>query len=234
MIGRAYLLLQEEMNIEELLYHLQHPETLDQLTLHEIDQLMIKYPYLESLKLLYDKKLQGNGGWNALNLDQRLELASLQAYQSGGDHVFIPPVFDLPVQTQVLEVIGEEIAPRTDEGNPVEIQVSRESKFQLYPYEESEFIQFLNSLPSTLSTISLVSPLSVQASELDVQETEKLINTSLDLQPNFGTERLADLWVAQGKFQEAIAIYEKLSFEYPDKRAIFAAKIEKLKAENSI
>jgi hypothetical protein len=224
------------MNIEELLYHLQHPETLDQLTLHEINQLMIKYPYLESLKLLYEKKLgiQSNGGWNALNLEQRLELVSHQAYQAGGEYVFIPPVFDLPIRTEALEEKGEAIASAPDAGIPVEIPVSRESKFQLYPYEESEFIQFLNSLRPTLSAESGIIPLAVQVSELEVQETEKLITTSLDLQPNFGTERLADLWVAQGKFLEAIAIYEKLSFEYPDKTAIFAAKIEKLKAENSI
>jgi hypothetical protein len=118
--------------------------------------------------------------------------------------------------------------------SPAGIHFSVEPKFQLYPYEESEFIQFLNTLPSTLSTENRLSPPSKQVLDLELQETEKLIHSSVDLQPNFGTEKLADLWVAQGKYQEAILIYEKLSFEYPDKRAIFAAKIEKLKAENSI
>lgn len=245
MIGRAYLHLQEAMSIDDLLYHLQHPETLDQLTLHEINQLMIRYPYLESLKLLFEKKLNGQNspGWNALNLDQRLELASHQAFQSGGEHVFHPPVFDLPAGIPIIEeteikqeeednfTAVEQVATIEKQVTPVEDQITPEPKFQLYPYEESEFIVFLNSLPPTLSK-----PVAVpsQVSEIEIQATEVLIKESLDLQPNFGTERLADLWVSQGKFQEAITIYEKLSFEYPDKRGIFAAKIEKLKAENSI
>jgi len=239
-IGRAYLLLQEAMSIDDLLYHLQHPETLDQLTLHEINQLMLRYPYLESLKLLFEKKRNGqnSAGWNALNLDQRLELASHQAFQAGGEHIFNPPVFDLPAgipvnqeEAEVVQVSVTDNFSVEEQVASVEEQVAPESKFQLYPYEESEFIRFLSSLPPTLATPGAAPS---QVSEIDLKATEILIKESIDLQPNFGTERLADLWVSQGKLQEAIAIYEKLSFEYPDKRGIFAAKIEKLKAENSI
>lgn len=229
-IGRAYLHLYRPMSIEDLLYHLQHPESLDPLSLTEINQLMIKYPYLEALKLIYEKKLnpQDNPGWAALDLNHRLELAALQAYQSGGELTYSPPVFDLPQNGNIIEdtVASPEIVPEPLLMTEVPVE---EVKFQLYPYEESDFIRYLGTLPPVLIHSENGVP------EIpEIPYTEKLIRDSVDLQPNFGTEALADLWASQGKTQQAMVIYEKLSFEYPDKKDIFAAKIEKLKAENSI
>lgn len=221
------------MSIEDLLYHLQHPESLDQLTLNDINQLMLKYPYLESLKLLYDKRIKGQGvhQWDTQDLDQRLELAAHQAYQSGGDLSFSPPVFDLPVALELQDVEESVADPVIEEQITDHKENLEEPKFQLYPYEASEFIRFLSALPPTQPQLNH-NPVKVR--EINIQSTDQLIRESIDLQPNFGTESLAKLWESQGKFQEAIAIYEKLSFEFPDKKDIFAAKIEKLKAEDSI
>lgn len=45
------------------------------------------------------------------------------------------------------------------------------------------------------------------------------------------TETMAEVLIKQGKPEQAINIYEKLSFIYPSKTAYFAAKIEELKVK---
>gem|GEM_PF-6215905 len=47
--------------------------------------------------------------------------------------------------------------------------------------------------------------------------------------PDVCSETLADLLVVQGKNEEAIKMYEKLSLLYPEKNIYFAARIEKLR-----
>jgi hypothetical protein len=44
------------------------------------------------------------------------------------------------------------------------------------------------------------------------------------------TEAMAEVWAKQGNRQKAIAIYQKLSLQNPDKSAYFAAKIDQLNA----
>jgi tetratricopeptide (TPR) repeat protein len=48
------------------------------------------------------------------------------------------------------------------------------------------------------------------------------------------TETLAEIHLQQGNMQKAIKIYERLCLLIPEKSAYFAARIEKIKAENNI
>lgn len=224
------------MSLEDLLYHLQHPESLHQLTVQEINQLLIKYPYLESLKLLYEKKLNGhNAAIQSMDIHHRLELAGKQAMNGETEYAYQPPVFDLPVAETPPEEVVQTSLPETIHQPEIreETELIPAKKFQLYPYEESEFIRYLNTLPSS-KTESMFSTGTIKVQPVELQITEKLISDSIDFQPSFGTESLADLWATQGKTLEAIGVYEKLALEYPDKKTIFAAKIEKLKAEDSL
>ena len=43
------------------------------------------------------------------------------------------------------------------------------------------------------------------------------------------SESLAKIFVNQGKKEKAIDIYKKLIWKFPQKKALFAAQIEKLK-----
>ena len=220
------------MKTEDLLYHLQHPESLDQLTLEEINRLITAYPYLESLKLVYEKK-QGHGvSWAAdMDLQSRLDLAAVRAYRHEQDGTALePPVFDLPVDDTRSSngLNGHEMTPNAE---PEVIPVL--PVFQLYAYEASEFIRFLENLPPCTPEphISLSEH---PAHPGPMDEVNRMIEESLDLKAGTGSESLADLWALQGQYREAISLYERLSFEFPEKSATFAAKIEKLKAENSL
>ena len=46
---------------------------------------------------------------------------------------------------------------------------------------------------------------------------------------DFATETLAQIYAEQGYYQQACAIYSKLSLRYPEKSAYFAAQIDKIK-----
>ena len=216
------------MKTEDLLYHLQHPESLDQLTLEEINRLISVYPYLESLKLVYEKKQGQDVSWAAdLDLQSRLDLAAVRAYRHEQDGSALEPVFDLPVESSPLSN-GLKSHEKTPEAGSGVDAVS--PAFQLYPYEASDFIRFLENLPPCTpephpSTSEYPGPM---------DEVNRMIEDSLDLKAVTGSESLADLWALQGQYRQAISLYERLSFEYPEKSATFAAKIEKLKAENSL
>lgn len=217
------------MKMEDLIYYLQHPESLDQLTLEEINRLITAYPYLESLKRIYDKK-QGNGTtWSAdMDLHSRLDLAAVRAYRQGQDGTALePPVFDLPAVHEITlnGLNGHEMQP-----DSVTVEVPVQPAFQLYPYEASGFIRFLETLPPCTPE----PPVTSSTPSGPLVEVDRLIEDSLELKATTGSESLADLWATQGQYREAISLYERLSFEYPEKSATFAAKIEKLKAENSI
>ena len=73
--------------------------------------------------------------------------------------------------------------------------------------------------------------------------TQKIIQTfayDLDIPLNYKvilekdeivTETLAVIYEKQSKFDNAIAVYEKLMLKYPEKKSIFANRIEVLKSK---
>ena len=104
--------------------------------------------------------------------------------------------------------------------------------------EESEFVKYLKTLPSckppSLKETDGLDRTTDSISDQNLKEADELIQKSLDLSQNVGSESLAKLWASQGKLDLAISMYQKLATEFPEKSATFAAKIENLKSENSL
>ncbi|SHL64109.1 hypothetical protein SAMN05444266_104253 [Chitinophaga jiangningensis] len=67
--------------------------------------------------------------------------------------------------------------------------------------------------------------------EPEISETvEKMALDSIRINNDIVSETLADIWVRQRQYQNAIQIYQKLSLLNPDKNAYFAQKIKELKS----
>ncbi|MEP7320785.1 MAG: hypothetical protein ABI761_02660 [Saprospiraceae bacterium] len=234
------------MKLDDLLYHLHHPDELDQLDHQTLSSLIRQYPYLESLKSAYYKKYPGH---TFIHDDLNEKLSSLvQSGFSENQDSLLTPVFDLePVLVPQEEMIWSHDEPEVEITNlpePSAVVVSEEVIHKpIYSYSESGFISYLKSLPVckvpipsfTISEFKEESTKQILEThhELEtsqIHQTEELIKSSLDLRDNIGSESLADLWASQGRPELAIQIYEKLLADNPEKSTIFAAKIEKLKA----
>lgn len=67
--------------------------------------------------------------------------------------------------------------------------------------------------------------------EPEVSETvERMAMDSITFNNDIVSETLAEIWVRQHQYQQAIRIYQKLSLLNPDKNAYFAQKIQELKS----
>jgi len=67
--------------------------------------------------------------------------------------------------------------------------------------------------------------------EPEISETvEKMALDSIRINNDIVSETLAEIWVRQRQYQNAIQIYQKLSLLNPDKNAYFAQKIKDLKS----
>ena len=69
----------------------------------------------------------------------------------------------------------------------------------------------------------LNTPMDLEATIADLAEKSTLAPEELV------TENLAEIFIKQGKVEKGLALYEKLSLKFPEKKAYFADKIEQLK-----
>lgn len=68
-----------------------------------------------------------------------------------------------------------------------------------------------------------------ESGEIDTTSIEILGKKSITSESSVETETMAVIFEKQGKFDRAIAIYEKLIPKYPEKSSTFAARINELK-----
>jgi hypothetical protein len=73
---------------------------------------------------------------------------------------------------------------------------------------------------------------SISRPKPDFFDPVKVARSSREDQPGLVTETLARVHIQQGNIDKAIEIYRKLSLNFPEKSAYFAAQIEKLSTEN--
>ena len=231
------------MQLDELLYHLHHPDSLDQFDDEALKQLMIQYPYLESLKSAYFKKSRLHSNQHQDLYEKLSDLVNDQYSNNMDESNLAPAVFDLKLELPSSKVESTEYKPEPIErivSYPIEIPAHIYTPW--YDYQRSSFIQFLDQLPTCkvpsdmeLNIVQSKKPeLPKDIITPDLHRTNELISSSLDLRNDIASESLANLWTAQGRPELAIQMFEKLIVENPEKSIIFAAKIEKLKTDYSL
>ncbi|HEX5624948.1 MAG TPA: hypothetical protein VFX48_02945 [Saprospiraceae bacterium] len=117
---------------------------------------------------------------------------------------------------------------------PAVVRDSRSDKKEPPPSKSAkDFYQWLEGLPGAEESMrTAVSPSkkTVREKVLKKSDAVQAAEDSLKLGESVASETLARLLTRQGHKEEAIAMYEKLTVKFPEKRATFAAAIEKLKS----
>ncbi len=65
----------------------------------------------------------------------------------------------------------------------------------------------------------------------EVVENEDISTKSIEEPEELASEPLAQIFISQGYFEKALAVYEKLCLKYPEKSSYFADQIQKVKEQ---
>jgi hypothetical protein len=213
------------MTNTDILELTKHPERLNTETLYELRTLIPRYPYFQTLRLLYLQNLY------------LLHDASFGAELRKA----IPYITDREQLFRMIEGESPVIAPQ----HVVEAEVEE----PVQPVEDRTLV-LINHFLQTLPTDEKVPPLqqldystdyaaymlaeeTPQASQpstsLEVSDTpaEDASPASVpeDLDDSYFTETLAKIYIRQQRYEKALEIIRKLNLKYPKKSAYFADQI---------
>lgn len=119
-----------------------------------------------------------------------------------------------------------------DPYHTIDYFASQGIKLKLEELAKDKLGQQLKSFTEWLRSMKRVGPAAINGSILDdstQQAIQSIADTSIEGK-DIVTEAMAEVWVKQGNYRKAIAIYEKLSLQNPVKSPYFADRIQQLKA----
>ena len=238
------------MNQQRLNEWIKHPEKLNRDTLYELRTLLARYPYFQTVRLLYLKNLfllhditfGEELRRSAIYITDRKILFNLVE----GDHYGVKAL-EKQVQQEMapgidrtLSLIDAFLATLPEETNqdhtiPLEISTDYTSYLlkedsSAENIDEQPLLQgqdlidsFINKTEEgTVDFVVKEEEISSPTSEQD--ETEESVDEILDDESYF-TETLAKIYVKQQRYSKALEIIRKLNLNYPKKNAYFADQI---------
>ena len=119
-----------------------------------------------------------------------------------------------------------------DPYHTIDYFASQGIKLKLEELAKDKLGQQLKSFTEWLRSMKRVGPAAINNTSLDdstQQAIQSIADTSIEGK-DIVTEAMAEVWVKQGNYRKAIAIYEKLSLQNPVKSPYFADRIQQLKA----
>ena len=96
--------------------------------------------------------------------------------------------------------------------------------------QEQEDVQDQRTLKTMWQKEKLAAALEEENEEIPENVFEMAVN-SISKEENLASESLAEVYVKQGRYDQAIEMYKKLSLRKPQKKAYFARKIEEILKE---
>lgn len=185
-----------------------------------------RFPYCSLLQVMdiLSDKATGTSRWEQRFLPKALlymhDAARLENYLSQVSLTEIQTPADLKAKEQVEQAKNQECSSAESDSFDVlkEIHSYQEVSFKTAP-KSVILSNFLESGNYKSEDLGSVNPLSV----------EELGKNSIHEDESLDTETLAVVYEKQGKFDRAIAIYEKLIVKYPEKNSTFAIRISELK-----
>ena len=238
------------MNQQRLNEWINHPEKLNRDTLYELRTLLARYPYFQTVRLLYLKNLfllhditfGEELRRSAIYITDRKILFNLVE----GDHYGVKAL-EKQVQQETAPGIDRTLSlidaflatlpEETNQDNTIPLEISTD--YTSYLLKEDSFVENIDEQPSlqgqdlidsfinkteegTVDFVVKEEEISSPTSEQD--ETEESVDEILNDESYF-TETLAKIYVKQQRYSKALEIIRKLNLNYPKKNAYFADQI---------
>jgi hypothetical protein len=246
------------MDRQQFISYIKEPALLDKASLQGIESLSEQFPYCQSLQILhllnlkmidhvmYSEQLKSTAAHIADRKRLRELIRSLQTEEPELVESVEPAEPVEPVESVEEEAPAEPVkhAQTTKSVVPVVEEDEEERLMRLKQIVENRLKQIAlekNEIPKpedpVLTKEELISKFikeepSISRPKPDFFDPVKVARSSREDQPGLVTETLARVHIQQGNIDKAIEIYRKLSLNFPEKSAYFAAQIEKLSTEN--
>lgn len=192
----------------------------------DIQQERNRYPYCSLLQMMdiLSDKATGTSQWEQRFLPRTmLYLVDKNKFQTYLDNVALTEIqtpADLKAKQEVEQAKSQEYNAAESDAFDImkEINAYQEVSFKTAPKSVilSKFLETSNYNPEDLGV----------ADEVPI---EVLGKKSIQVDDSLDTETLAVVLEKQGKFDKAVAVYEKLIVKYPEKSSTFAVRISELK-----
>jgi hypothetical protein len=238
------------MNQQRLNEWIKHPEKLNRDTLYELRTLLARYPYFQTVRLLYLKNLfllhditfGEELRRSAIYITDRKILFNLVE----GDHYGVKAL-EKQVQQEtapgidrtlsLIDAFLANLPEETNQDHTIPLEISTD--YTSYLLKEDSFVENIDEQPllqgqdlidsfinkteeGTVDFVVKEEEISSPTSEQD--ETEESVDEILDDESYF-TETLAKIYVKQQRYSKALEIIRKLNLNYPKKNAYFADQI---------
>ena len=230
---------------------IQHPETLDRDTLYELRNMLARYPYFQSLRLLYLKNLYILHDINfgaelrkaVLYIADRRKLFQLIegdrfAVQSRKKGVPLTEVLKnepsvdrtLALIDAFLSTVPEEVAGQTtfDYSMDYTTYLLEDNTTAAESEEVAPKLKGYELIDDFIEKSESEAPLCLkplkEEAEISVTPSEE-VSAAEEEDDSCFTETLAKIYVKQQRYSKALEIIKKLSLKYPKKNAYFADQI---------
>lgn len=226
-----------------------HPERLNKETLYELRTLVAKYPYAQTLRLLYLKNLYL---LHDTMFGEELRKAALYVADRRvlfrlieGDRLILEPYKDVNTLSESADDIGLDRTlvlidsflsklPDQEQMIPQSVEFDYATDYSLF-LQEDEHTEYKDvpklkgqELIDQFIEGGFDSPVDNETKPKSILKLDTIPSESYDDEEEdeeFFTETLAKIYIKQKRYSKAIEIIKKLSLKYPKKNAYFADQI---------
>ncbi len=221
------------MRSEQFIHYLNRPDLLDQSTVTELKEIIDDYPYFPVARMLYLRNLKNINSYkfeqelskHAIFVPDRALLYRLLDVQSKENDRFELLPYD---QDTFRHFLQEKPEISQDELTYIS-NYQIEDVFQLIDTPAEEELRPDSDSSSDLIDQFISGRIANEPLMERTPDSGKLLSEqSSQIREDLITETLANIYLKQGLYQEALNSYEKLSLKFPEKNSYFAAQIEKI------